>query len=101
TVRTTLDSSLQATAQRALQNGLRADDKRHGIGRPMRSVKADKVAGEVAKLAKKLPRSGPAPKESYDAVVTEVSDEDQEIAVDLGDWEAAGGLGADAAAECH
>jgi penicillin-binding protein 1A len=95
TVRTTLDSSLQATAQRALQNGLRAFDKRHGIGRPMRTVKSDKVAGEIAKLAKKLPRGGPAPKESYDAIVTEVSDDDQEIAVDLGDWKAAIGLGGD------
>ncbi|HSS01904.1 MAG TPA: PBP1A family penicillin-binding protein [Kofleriaceae bacterium] len=95
TVRTTLDSSLQATAQRALQNGLRAFDKRHGIGRPERTVKADKVAGEVAKLAKKLPRGGPAPKESYDAVVTEVSDDDQEIAVDLGAFQAAIGLGGD------
>src|SRR6185503_15788791 len=95
TVRTTLDSSLQAIAQKALQNGLRAVDKRHGIGRPARTVKADKVAAEIARLAKKLPRGGPAPKEDYDAVVTEVSDEAREIAVDLGDWKAAIALGGD------
>ncbi|HEY0986058.1 MAG TPA: PBP1A family penicillin-binding protein [Kofleriaceae bacterium] len=95
TVRTTLDSSLQAIAQKALQGGLRAVDRRHGIGRPVRTVKADKVAAEVARLARKLPRTGPAAKESYDAVVTEVSDEDREIAVDLGDWKAAIALGGD------
>src|SRR5262245_15825245 len=93
TVRTTLDSSLQAVAQKALQNGLRAVDRRHGIGRPVRNVKPDKVAAEIAKLAKKLPRGGPAPKESYEAVVTEVSDDDRELAVDLGDWKAAIALG--------
>src|SRR5262249_4078876 len=93
TVRTTRDSSLQAIAQKALQNGLRAVDRRHGIGRPVRTVKPDKVSAEIARLAKKLPRSGPAPKESYDAVVTEVSDDDRELAVDLGDWKAAVVLG--------
>jgi penicillin-binding protein 1A len=95
TVRTTLDSSLQASAQKALQNGLRALDKRHGIGRAVRTVKPDKVAGEIARLTKKLPRGGPAPKDSYDAVVTEVSDDDHELAVDLGDWKAAVVLGGD------
>jgi len=93
TVRTTLDPSLQAVAQKALQNGLRAVDKRHGIGRPMRTVKPEKVAAELAKLAKKLPRGGPAPKEIYDAMVTQVSDDDHEIVVDLGDWKASVVLG--------
>jgi penicillin-binding protein 1A len=89
TVRTTLDSSLQATAQKALQNGLRAVDKRHGIGRPIRTLKSDKVEAELAKLAKRLPKNGPVPKERYDAVVTEVYDDGHgELGVDLGDWKA-------------
>ena len=88
TVRTTLDPSLQVVAQKALQNGLRAVDKRHGIGRPVRSVKPDKIEGEIAKLAKRLPRGGPVAKEIYDAVVTHVSDEDHELVVDLGDYPA-------------
>ena len=93
TVRTTLDPSLQAVAQRALQNGLRAVDKRHGIGRPERSVKPDKIEAEVARLAKKLARGGPLAKETYDAVVTQVSDEDHELVVDLGGYEASVLLG--------
>jgi penicillin-binding protein 1A len=88
TVRTTLDPSLQAIAQKALQNGLRAVDKRHGIGRPVRTIKPEKLDAELARLAKKLPHGGPAPKESYDAVVTEVSDDDHEIVVNLGEWKA-------------
>ncbi len=88
TVRTTLDPSLQVVAQKALQNGLRAVDKRHGIGRPVRSVKPDKIEAEIAKLAKRLPRGGPVAKEIYDAVVTHVSDEDRELVVDLGDYPA-------------
>jgi penicillin-binding protein 1A len=93
TVRTTLDPSLQAEAQKALQNGLRAVDKRHGIGRPVRTIKPEKIDAEIARLARKLPRGGPAPKEAHDAVVTQVSDEDHELVVDLGDWKAAIVLG--------
>jgi penicillin-binding protein 1A len=89
TVRTTLDPSLQAVAQKALQNGLRAVDKRHGIGRPVRNVKPDKIEAEIAKLAKRLPRGGPVAKEIYDAVVTHVSNEDRELVIDLGDYPAA------------
>jgi len=92
-VRTTLDPSMQAIAQKALQAGLRAVDKRHGHGRPERSVKPDKVEAEIARLAKRLPRTGPVAKESYDAVVTKVSDDDHELVVDLGDGPAAVVLG--------
>ncbi|MEO7736014.1 MAG: PBP1A family penicillin-binding protein [Kofleriaceae bacterium] len=94
-VRTTLDPSLQAVAQRALQGGLRAVDKRHGIGRPVRTIKADKIDDEIVKLAKHLPRTGPVPREIYDAVVTQVSDDDHELVVDLGDWKASIVLGTD------
>jgi penicillin-binding protein 1A len=89
TVRTTLDPSLQTVAQKALQNELRAVDKRHGVGRPVRSVKPDKIEAEIAKLARRLPRGGPVAREIYDAVVTHVSDEDRELVVDLGDSPAA------------
>jgi penicillin-binding protein 1A len=93
TVRTTLDPSLQAIAQKALQNGLRALDKRHGICRPVRSVKPDKIEAELARLGKKLPRGGPAARDTYDAVVTQVSDADHELVVDLGGFSAAVAVG--------
>ena len=96
TIRTTLDSSLQAEAQKALQAGLRAVDKRHGIGRAMRTVKTEKVEAELGKLAKRLPKGGPVGKEAYDAIVTEVYDDDRELAVDLGDWKAGLVLGGEA-----
>ncbi|MCX5742738.1 MAG: PBP1A family penicillin-binding protein, partial [Proteobacteria bacterium] len=92
-VRTTLDPAMQEQAQRALQAGLRAVDKRHGIGRPVRTVKADKVDAEVAKLAKRLPSGGPASHEIYEAVVLEAFDADDEVLVDLGDYQAALVLG--------
>ena len=88
TIRTTLDSSLQAVAQKALQTGLRAIDKRHGIGRAIRSVKSEKLEAELGKFGRRLPKGGPQAKEAYDAIVTEVFDDDKELAVDLGDWKA-------------
>jgi penicillin-binding protein 1A len=90
TVRTTLDPGMQANAQRALQNGLRAVDKRHKIGRARRTVKADAVDAEIAKLAKSFPGKLKA-KETYDAVVTAVHDD--ELVVDLGNYKAAIVLG--------
>ncbi len=87
-VRTTLDPSMQAMAQKALQNGLRGVDKRHGVGRATRTVKSDKIASTIAALANKLPKGGPHAKEIYEAVVTEVFDPDSEVVVDLGDWKA-------------
>ncbi|MDB4953184.1 MAG: Multimodular transpeptidase-transglycosylase [Myxococcales bacterium] len=88
TVRTTLDPGIQAMAQRALQAGLRAVDKRHSIGRAVRSLKGDKADLEIAKLAKKLPSGGPKRGEVYNAVVTAVHDDDKELEVDLGHWTA-------------
>ena len=87
-VRTTLDPSMQAIAQKALQSGLRGVDKRHGVGRAIRTVKPEKIESTIAALAKKLPAGGPKAKEIYEAVVTEVFDDDQEVAVDLGGWKA-------------
>jgi penicillin-binding protein 1A len=88
TVRTTLDPRLQEDAQRALQAGLRAVDKRHHHGRVKRRLDDDKLDKELAKLKKKLPRSGPAKGETYEAVVTAVHADDKELVVDLGGWEA-------------
>jgi penicillin-binding protein 1A len=85
-VRTTLDPGLQVAAQKALQAGLRAADGRLKVGRTKRHV--DNVDTEIAKLAKHLPSSGPKAKETYDAVVTAVHDEDNEVVVDLGTWPA-------------
>ncbi len=89
TIRTTLDPSVQATAERALQHGLRAVDRRKHLGRTKRSVKPAKLDAELARLGKTLPRSGPAKGEVYEAVVTAVHDDDGEVEVDLGGWRAA------------
>jgi penicillin-binding protein 1A len=88
-VRTTLDPTLQQSAQKALQAGLRAVDARHKIGRAKRNVGADKLDLELAKLAKRMPTGGPKAKEVYEAIVTGVHDDDHEIVVDLGKWPAA------------
>ncbi len=85
-VRTTLDPGLQVSAQAALQAGLRAADGRLKVGRPVRHVA--KVETEVAKLAKRLPTGGPKAKEVYDAVVIAIHDVDNEVVVDLGNWQA-------------
>lgn len=92
-VRSTLDPELQAVAQRALQAGIRAVDKRHHAGRPARAVKPDRVAAEIGALAKRLPRGPLTQKRIYDAVVTSVRDDDQQLNVDLGNMPAVIELG--------
>jgi penicillin-binding protein 1A len=92
TVRTTLDPGLQINAQKALQAGLRAVDKRHKIGRPQRSVKPEAIDAEVTKLAKSFDGKLKA-KETYPAVVREVFDDDKELLVDLGNYKAVVVLG--------
>lgn len=92
-VTTTLDPAIQAAAAEALREGLRGVDARQKYGRPVRSVKPDKIELEVAKLARKLPKGGPKRGEHYLAVVREVHDQDSELAVDLGKWEASVLLG--------
>ena len=95
-VRTTLDPSLQEIAQRSLQAGLRAVDKRHGIGHALRTIKPKNVDDEIARLAKKLPGAGPVGHDIYEAVVTEVFDDDHEVDVDLGNYKAGIALDGDA-----
>ena len=83
-VRTTLDPDLQAKALAALQAGLRAVDKRHKIGLPIRSVKPEKLEAELVRLAKKMSGETLKAKTPYDAIVTVVHDADLELEVDLG-----------------
>ncbi|MEO8550928.1 MAG: transglycosylase domain-containing protein, partial [Kofleriaceae bacterium] len=83
-VRTTLDPALQAEAEKALQAGLRAVDARHKYGRPIRSIKPDKLEGELARLAKKMKGEVLKAKTPYDAIITAVHDDDGELEVDLG-----------------
>jgi len=83
-VRTTLDPALQAEAEKALQAGLRAVDARHKVGRPIRTIKADKLEGELQRLAKKMKGEVLKAKTPYDAIVTAVHDDDEELEVDLG-----------------
>ncbi|HET9990405.1 MAG TPA: transglycosylase domain-containing protein [Kofleriaceae bacterium] len=83
-VRTTLDPALQAEAQKALQAGLRAVDARHKIGRAIRTVKPDKLEAELQRLAKKMKGEVLKAKTPYDAIVTAVHDDDEELEVDLG-----------------
>ena len=83
-VRTTLDPALQAQAEKALQAGLRAVDARHKVGRPIRTIKADKLESELQRLAKKMKGEVLKAKTPYDAIVTAVHDDDEELEVDLG-----------------
>ncbi|HTL32224.1 MAG TPA: PBP1A family penicillin-binding protein [Kofleriaceae bacterium] len=93
-VRTTLDPALQATAEKALQNGLRAVDARKKLGRAKRHIENDKLDLELAKAAKRMPNGGPKEKETYEAIVTKV--DDKELTVDLGKWVATLALGTEA-----
>jgi penicillin-binding protein 1A len=95
TVKTTMSSEMQANAQKALQEGLRAYDARHKLGQPLRKIDPNAMEKELAKLAKKLPKGGPVEKETYEAIVTRVRDADHEVDVDLGDWPATMVFGAD------
>jgi penicillin-binding protein 1A len=99
-VKTTMDSDIQTAAQKALQEGLHAYDQRHKIGQVLRHVKDSDGSGsviekELAKLARRLPKAGPDPKDTYDAIVTRVREGDHEVDVDLGDWPATLVFGAD------
>ncbi|MEZ4404186.1 MAG: PBP1A family penicillin-binding protein [Kofleriaceae bacterium] len=92
-VEVTMRPAIQDAARAALQATLRAFDARHKLGRPVRTVKADKLGDEIARLGKRLPKRGPAAGTTYEAVVTEVHDGDHELVVDLGQGPAAVILG--------
>jgi penicillin-binding protein 1A len=86
---TTVDLAIQEAARDALRKGLRDYDARRGYGRPVKHIEPDKIAAEVTRLARRLPRGGPKHGEDYLAVVREVHAGDGELVVDLGDWRAA------------
>ncbi|MEM9490070.1 MAG: PBP1A family penicillin-binding protein, partial [Myxococcota bacterium] len=92
---TTMDLDIQRAATRALRRGLQAYDERRKYGRPVRSVKVDKIELELAKLARKLPKDGPKRDREYLAVVRAVHDSDAEVEVDLGNWPASFIVGGD------
>lgn len=92
-VRTTLDLEVQKAAVQALHQGLRAYDERHKYGRAVYEVRPDKIDLELAKLARRLPKGGPKRGEAYLAMVREVHDADNEVVVDLGNWQASVLLG--------
>src|SRR5215470_17420511 len=86
-VRTTLDVGLQQAARASLEAGLRALDERHGYRGPMAKLKPADVPGKLKALAKELPAGGPRVGDTYDGVVTAVSDEKKELTIDLGGWQ--------------
>ena len=92
-VRTTMRPDVQKAAREALRAALRAVDARHKLGRPIRKVAASAIAAEITKLGRK--QGGGAPKHgaTYEAVVTEVHADDNELVVDLGGWRAGLPLG--------
>jgi penicillin-binding protein 1A len=97
TVTTTVDLKVQRLARKALQDGLRAYDRRKGYGHPIKKIKEDKIDLELVRMAKKLKKKkGPKKKSVYRAIVLETHDSANEIIVDLGDYKAAVLLGSEA-----
>jgi len=84
----TVDLKTQELARAALRQGLHEVDARQGFGRPLRNIKKNKIELELAKLARRLPKAGPAKGRTYRAIVTEVHAKDGEVVVDLGNWKA-------------
>jgi penicillin-binding protein 1A len=90
-VKTTLDSDIQAHAQHALVDGLRAYDHRHHLGQAIHTYKPDRKQGwapRLERLARQLPRHGPTARHVYKALVLGARDREDEVDVDLGNWPA-------------
>jgi len=90
-VKTTLDSDLQAAAQKALVDGLRAYDDRHHLGKAIHTYKPDRKKGwtpRLEQLARQLPKHGPKAGHVYKALVLGARDRENEVDVDLGNWPA-------------
>ncbi len=96
TVRTTLDVDVQIAARKAVENGLRAIDKRHGYHGAIEKLAAADVDKRLAELKDDLDGKPPGGGDSYDAIVTAVDDTAGELTVDLGGWQGAVILGGDA-----
>ncbi|MBL4633454.1 MAG: PBP1A family penicillin-binding protein [Kofleriaceae bacterium] len=93
TVVTSVDLKIQALARKALRDNLREYDKRKGYGRPFKTIKKNKVALELVRMAKKVPKSGLKSGKVYHALVLEVFDADNELVVNLGGYKASVVLG--------
>jgi penicillin-binding protein 1A len=87
TVQTTLDVGLEEAARASLENGLRALDERHGYRGPIARLKPDAAAAKVKALTQTLAGAEAKVGETYDAVITAVSDEKHELSADLGGWQ--------------
>jgi penicillin-binding protein 1A len=83
TVQTTLDVGLEQAARAALEQGLRDLDERHGYRGPIARLKPAEVAAKLKALART--QADPRPGETYDAIVTQVTD--TTLGVDLGGWQ--------------
>jgi penicillin-binding protein 1A len=85
-VTTTVDVGLQQAARAAVAAGLAALDERHGYRGPIARLKPADAAGKLRALRKATGGAAPRLGETYEAVVVEVSDEHDEMLVDLGGW---------------
>lgn len=88
TVTTNVDLKIQALARTALQDNLQEYDKRKGYGQVFKKFKEDKIALELVRMAKKLPKQGLKEKGVYKAIVLAADDDNNEITVDLGEHKA-------------
>jgi penicillin-binding protein 1A len=61
TITTTLDPKLQASARKALREGLVAYDKRHGLSGPLKAAPVDKTRGKTEKKPKPAAHDDTAP----------------------------------------
>jgi penicillin-binding protein 1A len=83
-VRTTLDVDKQLEAAKSSRSGLHTYDDRRDYYDPVRSIDENDIEGFVAEKAKELSTTGLTGGEIYEAVVTKVDDEAEDIAVKLG-----------------
>lgn len=82
-IHTTLDVKLQVAARDAVRWGLQAIDARQGFRRRVAHLKGKRLAQTTARLASRQ-ASGFKDGQRYQAVVTTVKDEADELEVDLG-----------------
>ena len=85
---TTVDRRVQRLATDALRHALRGVDVRKKFGRPVRTIRSDKITLELTKLAKRLGGKEPVAGATYSAIVTKVHDKSGELEVNLGKWPA-------------
>jgi penicillin-binding protein 1A len=85
-VHTTLEVDKQIEATRAARAGLQAYDERRGYYDPVRTLEDDQaIEAFRTKQSRELEGGGLDPGETYEAVVTEIRDEEPRLRVDIGD----------------